>query len=168
MSEQLKDFRAWYVDVLAQLYPIGDAGIAALMISLPLLERYLRQKNKLGPDDKLDAAIPDMSAIFPALKDARTAQQFWSVYRNGFLHQVTLAQRTRRGTALPQGWLTHDIAEAVRIDADGSFCVNPVLLSQRIIAVIEADFATFAGVASGAPPLPVVTRRDPVTIPSSY
>jgi hypothetical protein len=168
MSEQLKNFRAWYVAVLAQLYPIRDAGIAVFMISLPLFERYLRQKNKLGPDDKLDAAMPDVCVIFPALKDAATAKQFWAVYRHGFLHQVTLSQKTWGGTALPQGWLTHDIAEPVRIEADGSFCVNPVLLSQEIIAVIEADFATFAGVVAGTPPLPAVTRRDPVTIPSSY
>lgn len=167
MSEQLKNFRAWYVDVLARLYPVRDAGIAVFMISLPLFERYLRQRNKLGPEDKIDPAMPDICRIFPALKDAVTARQFWTVYRHGFLHQVTLATKTRGG-ALPSGWLTHDSGSAVQVEADGSFCVNPVLFSQQVIASIEDDFATFAGVAAGAPPLPVVARRDPVTIPSGY
>jgi hypothetical protein len=169
MSDELTNFNAWYVDVLRALYPNRDAGIAVLMISLPLLERYLRQKNGLGPDQQLDDGFRrDLCAMFPALGDEDTARQFWNVYRHGFLHQVTVAQRTQRGTALPGGWLTHDISEAVRLDPDEAFCVHPVLFSQTVTAAIEADFAAFAGVVAGAPPLPVVVRRDPFPIPSSY
>jgi hypothetical protein len=41
----LDNFKAWYVDVLTPLYPHRNAGIAVFMLSLPLEERYLRQKN---------------------------------------------------------------------------------------------------------------------------
>jgi hypothetical protein len=44
VSNHLNNVRAWYAEVLEDLYPKRSAGIAALMISLPLLERYIRQK----------------------------------------------------------------------------------------------------------------------------
>jgi hypothetical protein len=53
----LDNFKAWYVDVLTALYPMRNAGIAVFMLSLPLAERYLRQKNNLGPDAVLDDAF---------------------------------------------------------------------------------------------------------------
>jgi len=45
VTNDLKNFRDWYVKTLESLYPERDAGIAVLMISMPLLERYLRQRN---------------------------------------------------------------------------------------------------------------------------
>lgn len=169
MSSELENFRAWYVGVLDTLYPNREGGIAVFMISLPLAERYLRQKNQLGPEMMLnDAFMDSFRAVFPVLQDVQAARSFWNVYRNGFLHQATLSMHTRGGAALPGGWLTHDMADPIQIRNDGSFCVHPVLFSKRIVSEIEADFAVFAGVTAGAPPLPVVTRLDPVTIPSSY
>src|SRR5690349_7539021 len=108
----LDNFKAWYADVLTTLYPMRNAGIAVFMLSLPLAERYLRQKNNLGPDAVLDDAfMKSLCAIFPVLQDVRTSRQFWTVYRHGFLHQATLSTCTRSGAALPVGWLTHDIAD---------------------------------------------------------
>jgi hypothetical protein len=165
----LDNFKAWYVDVLTTLYPKRNAGIAVFMLSLPLAERYLRQKNNLGPDANLDDAFMwSLCAIFPVLRDAPTARKFWAIYRNGFLHQATLSTCTPKGAALPVGWLTHDTTDAIQIRSDGSFCVHPVLFSEAIVREIEKDFAVFAGVAAGAPALAAVARLDPVTIPSTY
>lgn len=50
MSTDLANFRAWYVDTLNQLYPRRESGIAVLMLSFPLLERYLRQNIAVGID----------------------------------------------------------------------------------------------------------------------
>ncbi len=47
MNTDLANFRAWYVDTLNQLYPRRESGIAVLMLSFPLLERYLRQTTDL-------------------------------------------------------------------------------------------------------------------------
>ena len=162
----IENFKAWYVDVLDSLYPRRDAGIAVLMISLPLLERYLRRKHGVRPNDTMtDAAMDGLRGLFPALPSVAEARAFWNVYRNGFLHQATVSTSTRGGAALPDGWLTHDIAEPVRVERDGSFTVHPVLFSQVVVDAISADFSTFEAVA---PVLPQVVRRDPVTIPSSY
>ncbi len=169
MNEDLANFKAWYADVLAALYPNRNAGIAVLMLSLPLAERYLRQKNKVGPEEALiDACMTSLIAILPALRDVATARQFWAVYRHGFLHQATLSAAARGGASLPVGWLTHDTAEPFEIRRDGSFQLHPVLLSQAIVGAIETDFAVFAGTAAGSPPLARVERLDPVTIPSAY
>jgi hypothetical protein len=169
MNEDLANFKAWFADVLTTLYPNRDAGIAVLTLSLPLAERYVRQKNKAGPEGALtDDCMTSLIAILPALRHIATARQFWAVYRHGFLHQATLSAVARGGASLPIGWLTHDTAEPFEIRPDGSFQVHPVLLSQEIVRAIEADFAVFAGTVAGAPPLARVSRLDPVTIPSGY
>jgi hypothetical protein len=166
MSSNLENFNAWYVQVLEGLYDKRDAGIAVLMISLPLLERYLRRKHNLAPeDDMTDPAMGGLCAMFPELRAVPQARAFWNVYRNGFLHQATVSRSTRGGASLPDGWLTHDIAEPIRQEPDGTITVNPVLFSKTVISIILGDFAAFE---ADAPPLPQVARRDPVTIPSSY
>ena len=134
------------------------------MISLPLLERYLRRKHNLGPDDSMTNAMGGLCAVFPALGAVAQARDFWHVYRNGFLHQATVSS-TKRGASLPGGWLSHDIAEPIRVETDGAFTVNPVRFSKIVIDTISGDFASFE---ADAPPLPQVARRDPVTIPSTY
>lgn len=169
MNEDLANFKAWYEDVLAALYPNRNAGIAVLMLSLPLAERYLRQKNKVAPEAYLtDDCMRTLIGIVGALQSIETARQFWAVYRHGFLHQATLSAVARGGAALPVGWLTHDTEEPFAIRQDGGFQVHPVRLSQAIVRVIEADFEAFAGTAAGAPALARVQRLDPVTIPSTY
>jgi hypothetical protein len=166
VSSNFDNFKAWYVQVLEDLYESRDAGIAVLMISLPLLERYLRRKHNVGPDDNMtDAAMGGLRATFPALGTVVQARAFWNVYRNGFLHQATVSRSSRGGASLPDGWLTHDVAEPIRLEADGSFTVNPVLLSRIIVQSILADFAVFE---ADTPPLPQVVRREPVSIPSTY
>jgi hypothetical protein len=167
MDKDLENFRAWYVKILESLYPTRDAGIAALMITMPLLERYLRQKNGRTPEQELDGACMEtLRAIFPALPDVATARSFWAVYRHGFLHQATLSLRTRRGAALPPGSLTHDTSVPIAIAADGSFELHPVFFSREVVAAIERDFAVFVGVGTPAPKLPevVVTPTVPVKL----
>ena len=84
---------------------------------------------------------------------------------SGFLHQATVSSSTQGGASLPDGWLTHDIAEPIRLETDGTFTVNPVLFSKIVLATISRDFASFE---ADAPLLPRVARRDPITIPSTY
>jgi hypothetical protein len=68
MTSNFDNFKLWYVQILGGLYEKRDAGIAVLMISLPLLERCLRRKHKLPPVDNItDAAMAGLCAMFPAL-----------------------------------------------------------------------------------------------------
>jgi hypothetical protein len=166
VSGNVDNFNAWYVQVLEGLYAKRDAGIAVLMVSLPLLERYLRRKYNSAPNDKMtDAAMNGLCTVFPALQSAAQAHDFWKVYRHGFVHQATVSRSTQGGMALPDGWLTHDIDQPIRVEPNGSFTVHPALFSKLVLDVILRDFATFE---ADAPALPQVVRRDSVTIPSTY
>lgn len=171
-TQDATNFKTWYTDTLTLMYPRRESGLAVFLISLPLLERYLRQKNKVPPTDDLsDACMTTLRGIFGSLRDNLVARRFWSVYRNGFLHQATLSWETRRGTALPIGRLTHDCTAAVLVAADGTFLVNPVLFSQQVVATIESDFATFEDATVGLP-LPAVQQQaapvGTINIPLTY
>jgi len=169
MDEHFANFKAWYADVLERLYPDRRAGIAALMITLPLLERYLRLKTGLTPKKRLEGPYwSNLRAIFPALRSDKPAEDFWTVFRHGFLHQATLSGETWGGGELPVGRLTHDLPEPVWIESDGSFTVNPVSFSRVVVSVIEQDFDTFVGAESEAPSLPTVSERPDPSWPAAY
>ena len=38
----LAEFKQWYADVLDRMYPDRDAGFAIMLITIPILERYIR------------------------------------------------------------------------------------------------------------------------------
>lgn len=157
------NFRAWYSRILEGLYSIQDAGFPILMISFPLLERYLREKSGVHEGNLNDSFYSELQKIFPTLTNLDLAKQFWHVYRNGLLHQVTLSRQDRKGIQMPIGWL-HKDSDILIIDAGGNFKVHPVKLSKKVIEVIENDFATFEGQNSPHHPLPKV---DPITLGTS-
>jgi hypothetical protein len=158
MDQDRSNFKAWYADALELLYPKREHGVAAFMISLPLLERYLRQSNKLSPDDNLNAGCwRTLRALFPTLPSDEVAKDFWTAYRHGFLHQATMSLRAKSGPTLPAASLTHDIViDPVTVNRDGSFVVHPVLFSKLVVRTIEVNFAVFVGDGSSAPPLPKI------------
>lgn len=157
MLSDIEKFDRWYVAPLERLYADRDSGFVLLLISFPVLERYIRQKCGVSPDVSLpDSCMKLLCFIFPSLKDCRTARMFWNVYRNGLLHQVTLSLKSRRGAELPAGWLSHDGTESICVDIQGSFLLNPVLFSQQVVRTVRGDFDVFAGVSTSAPQLPVV------------
>jgi hypothetical protein len=166
--EHFANFKAWYADVLEGLHANRNAGIPAFMITLPLLERYLRLKSGLTPQDDVDSTFrANLIALFPALLDDQVARDFWTVFRHGFLHQATLSWKTRGGDDLPAARLTHDVPDPVRIGSDG-FTVNPVSFSRAVISAIEQDFNTFVGQASDAPPLLKVSQHPDPAKPAGY
>ena len=150
MGTDLENFRAWYVVTLESLYPRRESGIPIFMIALPLLERYLRQRNQIKPQDNLNqACMDDLCSIFSELKSVESGWKFWNVFRNGFLHQATLSLKSKRGQDLPEGWLSHDQPHPVVVDSNGGMCVHPVLFSKRVIKIIEDNFDVFS--ANGTP-----------------
>jgi len=156
MKTHRENFKAWYIDVLTSLYPSRDAGFAILMIAFPLLERYLRQKLQLPAQAPLQESFYDeLIKLFPQLSDRATAKNFWQVYRNGILHEVTLSKQNKRGSQMPVGWLSHDKA-MVSIESDGSFWIHPVLFSQHVVQTIETGFSVFEGTTATQSPLPKV------------
>jgi len=158
IKEHRANFKAWYADVLEVLHACGtNTGITAFMITLPLLERYLRLKSGMTPKDDVGEKFrANLTATFPALNIDQVAGDFWNVFRHGFLHQATLSLEKKGGKDLPAGRLTHAVPDAVRIESDGTFTVNPVSFSRTVVSAIEQDFEMFVGKDSGAPPLPKV------------
>src|SRR5437660_2215201 len=143
MAKNYDNFVKWFREPLNSIYGNPYAGFAILMISLPILERYLRQKSgvfeKKSLDDHFRQALLNM---FPSLKDTDTARKFWEVYRHGLLHQATL----KAGDML-LGVAVH--GEAQEIEFDGHvFTVSPIKFSKKVVEAIEANFPTYEGVDS--------------------
>ena len=156
MATDFENFKSWYADTLHKLYPDRNSGFAILMIAFPLLERYLRHKNRLTHKDNLsNGCMDELCIMFPALPNRKAAWDFWNIYRNGILHQVTLS-RMKRDTVIPDGWLSHDIHSAISVESDGSFLVHPVLFSKHVLHIIENDFATFERGSAASTKLPKV------------
>ena len=156
MNTHRKNFEAWYVDVLKSMYPYQDAGFAILMITFPLLERYLRQKTGLSPQGRLNEKFYcELMKVFMEIPDHQTAQKFWQVFRNGILHEVTMPNQNRSGEQMPIGLLSYEKPE-ISIDADGRFWINPRLFSAHVVQIIEEDFPVFEGEENSPSRLPKV------------
>jgi hypothetical protein len=149
MSVHLDNFRSWFVRPLEVLYSMPDTGFPISMIAFPLLERYLRQKLNISQYVNLadEKVYVELHKIFQELGSSERAKQFWHVFRNGILHQVTLLEKKKvrdEVILLPGGCMRSDI-ECLRVQPDGYFYSNPIGFAKRVIQRIEADFATYQG-----------------------
>lgn len=164
MASDYENFKTWYADILIKLYPERNSGFAILMIAFPLLERYLRHKNRLSHKDNLNnGCMDEFRNMFPVLTTPEVAWKFWNIFRNGILHQVTLSRENKRGTEMPVGWLSHDIDSAINIESDGSFLIHPVLFTKHIVDIIESDFTTFEKGSALSTKLPKVKQHPTAT-----
>ena len=146
------NFIRWFKDTIESLYENKHAGFALLMLSLPLLERYLRSKSGINENPLTDPFYDELRTVFPVLKGKDIAEKFWHVYRNGILHQATLSQQNRNGTKMPDGWLS-DNSKDVEIDSNSDFRVNPVKFAKHVMDVIDKDFSNYEAISSSNHPL---------------
>src|SRR6266536_3049493 len=148
MHANQDNFVRWFKEPLESLYTNIHAGFVILMASLPLLERYLRQKSRVFENHALNPEFfGQFRIMFPSIDSPEKAKRFWEIYRHGLLHQATL--KTRDGTIAAA---LHNNAHilVVSYDPHGDvFTLSPNKFSQKIIAVIESDFLTFE--AAGSP-----------------
>ena len=86
------------------------------------------------------------------------------MYRNGILHQVAFSGQTngKNPKQLPAGSISQDLP-GISLTSDGGFILNPEDFARRVTQQIEADFVTFEGAASNAPPLAPVWAVPPGT-----
>jgi hypothetical protein len=150
-----QNFRDWYVNILNDLYKNRNASLAIMLIVLPLLERYLREKSGTHEDNPLkDKFYNEFQDIFPEIIDIKTTIYFWGAFRHGLLHQAASSSKDYRGIKVPHGGLSNVVNTIVIID--GNIWVNPRMFAQRIIARIESDFSTFEGIHNEKHILPIV------------
>ena len=83
MTDHEENFRKWFVDALDPLRRNGDAGFIFAFVSLPLLERYLREKSGAGEAITLPTQFfVELGKLFPEI--AGREDRMWHCYRNGF------------------------------------------------------------------------------------
>lgn len=155
MKENYDNFVNWFKEPLISLYNNEHAGFAIVMLSLPVLERYLREKSGVCEKKNLDERFyKEFLKMFPSVKDTPSVRTFWRVYRHGLLHQATLrADGTVISAAVHGG--------AAEIEFDGKvFTVSPVKFSEYVVKTIEGDFGTYEGPGSPDHPPPRVDEAS--------
>lgn len=140
-----ENFRNWFADYIRALAKERNAGFPITILSFPLLERYLRELTKAEP--KSPRFIEGLMKVIPELRTEKEARTFWTEYRHGLLHNVTMSSDSHG--------LTHDTNTVVDVQPGGKVWLNPVRFSERVLSTIENDFPTFEG---GTSALPAVNR----------
>jgi len=147
MSENLDNFSKWFKRPIGCLQKNTDAGFIILMVSLPLLERYLREKTENFEKPTLDDKFyHEFVNLFPSVGDPKAARKFWEIYRHGLLHQATL--KSPNGTVQAG---VHNAAQDIQVGYDSEGCVftvSPVKFSNKVLETIESDFPTFEAATS--------------------
>lgn len=157
MTDTRSYFEKWFKQPLLRLQADPDAGFATVMISLALLERYLREKSGLGESPQTNASFrSELMKIFPTLSSDTLAQRFWAVCRHGLMHQATFKTTFNGSVAMR----LHDSAPEIEHSYDSVgdvFVISPTKFSNRVIEIIESDFRTFEAPSSPGHPLSKVS-----------
>jgi hypothetical protein len=128
-------FDRWYKAPLLHLrsLPNGDGAFVALAVSCFLYERYavayLKSTNTKASDDAKRSQFAIDFAI-----DEDTAKAYWSVIRNGFLHQGMGLQQDNKGTAFPS-WSVSEQLPRVQLDKGppSHLKLQPWLICERVV-----------------------------------
>ncbi|MCD4652530.1 hypothetical protein K8T06_01185 [bacterium] len=94
----------------------------------------------------------ELAIVLPQLRNNGIAKKFWTVFRHGLLHQVTMNQIYEGDLIYSE--LTRDIPSLVYHEHKDAFSLNPIWLSNKVIKLIENDFNTFTGGTDSKKPLP--------------
>lgn len=131
-------FYRWFssaTSVLRQL-PHGDGGIAAFMITLPLVERAAIANLKLNGIQCSDQNKKTEIGAILELPDNHQRSVFWDMFRNGFLHLgMPLEGKTK--------WLFSGdyTSKPVFTEINGVMyvCLDPWKFSDYIFGLFHAD-----------------------------
>lgn len=149
-------FDLWFKQPIVSLMDNKDAGFALLMLSFPILERYLRRKLNITEDNLCSHFYDQLVWVFPGLDSPFNARQFWKAYRHGLMHQATVQA--------PEGkfvFVHNDVNVAYVSDDGKEFWVSPKHLAARVLQIIEDDLPTFE--SSGKQPLATVIDHPPAS-----
>ena len=163
MTDHKKNFRNWFVDALDPLRRDGNAGFIFAFVSLPLLERYLREKSGVGEATTLPTQFfVELGKLFPEI--AGREDSMWHCYRNGLLHQAAFSEEKRRHgivVMLNAALSGHD-KRPIYYDISGSFYMNPLEFFERVKNTILGDFTTYLGPLSSRHRLPTIASPSTV------
>jgi len=77
----IDNYRSWFKEPIERLYADGHGGFALLILIIPLLERYLREKSGVHEGNLNDGFYDEFLKLFPKLGTRDVAKEFWQVYR---------------------------------------------------------------------------------------
>ena len=133
------------------LIEVEHTGFALMIIAIPLIERLLRGRCKIGDNPRLPTIFHDeLCRLFPALGDAAGARAFWQAFRNGILHQATFSLKDPDGAefsgyvgfaALPQG--NPIVVHRSETPWQFSCLVDPIAFARAVLDEVEKDLQTF-------------------------
>lgn len=142
-----QEFENWYEKPIRDMNAYEHGGLAVMMLCLPLLERFLREKSGCREGNLGPAFYAEFKSLFNNLS-VDQVKDFWQVYRNGLLHQATFSEQSRNGTDMPRAWITEPNPEyphEINYDALAKvFVCLPLQFSATVLAKIKADTGTFA------------------------
>jgi hypothetical protein len=105
MKDNYDNFVRWFKEPLSSLYKNPHAGFAIVILSLPILERYMREKSGVCEQPNLDDRFhQEFLNMFPSVNDMPTARKFlgglspWAFTSSHFKspRYSSLSSRSRR------------------------------------------------------------------------
>jgi hypothetical protein len=162
------DFDLWFAKHIDHLNADPHGGFAVLMIAIPLLERYLREKSGSHEGNLSTAFYVEFSKLFPTVPST-VVDQFWHCYRNGLLHQATFSKKPHKSRPAPGIWITSRSAahpDIINFDSTQNvFHLLPKEFTEKVVATIRSDFATYQAPGSPSHPPPTVRPAPPASPP---
>jgi len=157
MNDNFANFNRWFKEPILRLQTDPQTGFIIVMISLALLERYLREKSGTCESKSLQPGFhAEFVKLFPMI-GVDAAPKFWAVCRHGLMHQATF-KTVFDGKNITVG--LHESAPIIT-HSDGSsgdmFMISTTKFSNRVIEVIENDPSTFEAPGSPNHPLSQVS-----------
>lgn len=130
-------FTRWFINPIEKLkeLPKGDGGFVAMMVAIPLYERYIKAKLKLeniiSNEKNINIEIEKDLKLTP---DQRKI--FWNTFRVGFMHQ-----------AMPKSGKTHwrtcsefkALPEFKIINNQTYICIDPWKFTERVFNKFISD-----------------------------
>lgn len=130
-------FERWFgrsIEKLREL-PNGDGAFAALMIAIPLYERFIIASLKGSGSPTKEADIQKAVGDDLGLDDGQR-RVFWEMFRNGFMHQAMAKDgKTKWMVSSEFG----ELPEFKTIGGVAYICLNPWKFADRVLRKFRSD-----------------------------
>lgn len=133
----IERFEGWFIKPIEKLQELdnGDGGFAALMIAIPLYERYIVGKLKLAGRPMDDENKKEEIAVDLNLNDDKR-KIFWDIFRIGFMHQA-MPKAGKTGWVVSQ---KYGALPEFKMQGDRIYiCVDPWKFAARVLSKFKED-----------------------------
>jgi hypothetical protein len=131
-------FARWFTNAvnILRVLPNGDGGIAAFMITLPLVERAAIGKLKKAGLECSEENKKNKIGELLGLTDTHQRSIFWDMFRNGFMHLgMPLDGKTKWRFSGGYG----EKPELKEIEGVKCFCLDPWKFADGVLALYQSE-----------------------------